>query len=98
LSLSLCSPRSNASAFVSAARTSVPLKPSRVPGAGGYEAQLCVGDPVRDEDWKHAAISTRCSRIELTGLTSGQLYCVRVRAINGNGPGAWSVPASLMAT
>lgn len=68
-----------------------------VKGAASYETQICAGDPGVPANWKPGAFTAGCARIELTGLTAGTLYHVRVRAINKNGPGAWSDEASLMA-
>jgi hypothetical protein len=70
---------------------------SKLPGAGSYETQLGTGDPNVPANWKTATTTTGCRCIELTGLTPGQLYYVRVRAIYAKGPGAWSDVASLMA-
>jgi hypothetical protein len=72
-------------------------KASPVNGAGSYETQRCTGDPAVEANWTNSLITTAALRIELTGLTPGQLYYVRCRAIGGNGPGAWSDVASLMA-
>jgi hypothetical protein len=70
----------------------------RIRGGDSYEAQLCTGDPANEENWKHAVTSTRCRDIQLTGLTPGRLYYVRLRAVGGRGPGAWSDIAQMMAT
>ena len=70
----------------------------RVKGAGSYESQICLGDPSIEANWKMKIITTVCRHIELTGLTPGQLYYVRVRAISSSTNGAWSDIASLMAT
>jgi hypothetical protein len=68
-----------------------------VPGAGSYEIQYCLGNPGDEANWRDGSTTTRCARIHLTGLTPGQVYSVRVRAIGRSGPGAWSNLRSLMA-
>ena len=73
------------------------LSISKVPGTGTYETQLCTGDPSVPGNWKTALMTTKCRSIELTGLTPGQLYYIRARAIGSKGPGAWSDVASMMA-
>ena len=42
-------------------------------------------------DWKHALVSTR-SKAELTGLTTGTPYQIRVAAVGSVGQGPWSDP------
>lgn len=68
-----------------------------VKGAASFETHICATDPGVPANWSLAAITKGCRRIELEGLTPGTLYYVRVRAINQNGPGSWSDPASMRA-
>lgn len=68
-----------------------------VKGAASYETHICATDPGVPANWSQTAISKGCRRIDLEGLTPGTLYYVRVRAINQNGPGAWSGVESLRA-
>ena len=70
----------------------------RVRGGNSYEVQTCTAaDPAVEANWKHATTSTGSRGIELMGLTPGQLYYVRMRAVGGRGPGLWSVVSNLMA-
>ena len=68
-----------------------------VTGCKTYETQICTGDTGTPANWKSGPVTSTCSRIVFTGLTPGVLYHVRIRAINKNGPGAWSDVASLRA-
>jgi hypothetical protein len=69
----------------------------RLPGAGSYEVQLATADPTVETNWSSAGIFVHCKRIELTGLTPGKVYSVRLRGIGVAGTGAWAPAASLMA-
>ncbi len=69
----------------------------RVRGGNSYEVQLCTGDSAVESNWKHVTTSTGSRGIALTGLTPGQLYNVRMRAVGGRGAGLWSPAVSLMA-
>lgn len=73
------------------------VRASRVMGAGCYQVQVCQADPSVEANWHTVSTGKRCRRIELTGLTPGQLYFVRVCAIGSDGAGAWSDVANLMA-
>lgn len=68
----------------------------RMSKAAGYDVQLSSGDPTNAASWKDVGTYTSARHIALTGLTPGQTYSVRLRAINAAGPGAWTTPASLM--
>jgi len=65
-----------------------PLKNAR-----GYQAQVRSGDG----PWLEAGISPKARRIELTNLTPGTMYGIRVRAIGGStGYSDWSNPTAHM--
>jgi hypothetical protein len=64
--------------------------------AAAYEVQFTASDPTVETNWSPAGTFAHSRRIEISGLTPGKTYSVRVRAINGAGPGAWTVPGSLM--
>ena len=64
--------------------------------AAAYDVQIASGDPSVETNWSLAGTYSSSRRMELTGLTPGKTYSVRVRAINGAGPGAWTIPGSLM--
>ena len=70
---------------------------TRLAGAASYEVQLTDGDPTVEANWKPEGIHVHCSHIELTGLTPGKLYSVRLRGIGVAGPGAWSIAVTIMA-
>ncbi len=53
-------------------------------------------DPAALTGWFQAGL-TKKSTLTITGLTSGQRYWVRVRAIGAAGPGPWSDPATKVA-
>ena len=57
-----------------------------------YEVQITTGDPVTGP-WATKAQAT-ASRVQITGLTSGQRVWGRARAIGSKGAGPWSDPAS----
>ena len=72
--------------------------PTFVGGApiSGYDVQyrqrIAGGDPwVWDQwqDWPHIGTATSTA---ITGLDADSVYGVRVRAVNANGPGQWSLP------
>ena len=65
--------------------------------AGAYEVQVAIGDPNVEANWKTVVTSKNARSIPVNGLTPGQTYCFRVRAIGSKGPGAWSDIASMMA-
>ena len=62
-----------------------------VTNALGYEVQICIGTA----DWKTVMFSSQARTITLTGLTTGTVYNVRVRALGGStGQSDWSMPGS----
>jgi hypothetical protein len=68
---------------------------SPLDNAYSYEVQTSTGTG----DWKTAANSTQARTITLTGLTTGTVYNVRVRAIGGStGSSPWSAPLPSIVT
>ena len=62
-----------------------------VSNAVGYELQTSTGTNA----WQTARFSTQARTITLTGLTTGQVYNVRARALGGStGQSDWSMPGS----
>lgn len=68
----------------------------RVPKASAYDLQIASADPTVETNWSDVGTYTRCRRIEVPDLAVMKTYSVRVRAINGAGPGVWTAPASLV--
>ena len=75
---------------------SIELTSSAVPGARAYEVELAQGDPTLEANWKHTLTSGVCKHIVVEGLTPGQLYWFRLRAIGKDGPGLWSGEMKIM--
>ena len=73
------------------------LRTNVVPGAGGYEPEMSITDPAVAANWTGLGIRIHVSKIEISGLVPGQRYWFRMRAIGVDGPGAWSVPISIIA-
>lgn len=69
-----------------------------VPGALGYEGQLCTGMDTSEANWRNAFFSSGCRDMKFEGLTPGQVYSFRLRALGRDGWGPWSDIAQLMAT
>lgn len=69
---------------------------TKVRQAVAYDVQVATADPTVENNWADAGTFATCRRIAISGLTPGKNYSVRVRAINGAGPGAWTVPGTLM--
>jgi hypothetical protein len=72
------------------------LHATRVAGAKSYEAQHTDGDPHDEAAWHSVGVFTSCNKLEIDGLTPAKTYWFRLRAIDSNGNGAWTDPASLM--
>jgi hypothetical protein len=70
---------------------------STVKRARSYLVEICEGDPSIESNWRFAATSAGCTKMEVTGLTPGTVYWFRVKAIGANGAGPWSSYVSLMA-
>ncbi|HZQ47067.1 MAG TPA: fibronectin type III domain-containing protein [Verrucomicrobiae bacterium] len=72
-----------------------PLCRLAMPFAAAYEIQTSTDNGVT---WVHAATPTK-THFQLTGLTPGQLYQIRVRAVGGStGYGDWSDAVSHRST
>jgi hypothetical protein len=69
---------------------------TRMSQAAAYDVQLASADPTVETNWNDAGTFSTSRRMQIVGLTPGKTYSVRVRAINSAGPGAWTVPGSLM--
>lgn len=69
---------------------------SRMAAAGSYEAQVTLADPTVENNWTNAGTFKNSRRMTLQGLTPGKVCSVRLRAIGTGGPGAWTLPSSLM--
>jgi hypothetical protein len=59
------------------------------------ETQLNLPDNLEDIPWEHAGTSTG-TKFEITGLSSGNRILVRVAAVNAEGQGTWSDPATMV--
>jgi hypothetical protein len=71
--------------------TTLDVHVTSVANAIGYEVQTCIGTA----DWKTVMFSPQARTITLTGLTTGTVYNVRVRALGGStGQSDWSMPGS----
>ena len=69
-----------------------------VHGASSYEAQICNGTSTEETNWRTVVFSRGCSRLQFPGLTPGQVYSFRLRALGREGWSPWSDIAQLMAT
>ena len=72
------------------------LHVARLAGAKLYEVQVAQGDPSVEANWKTVAKSSVSSHILIEGLTPGQMYWFRIRAIGSGGDGEWTDPISLI--
>jgi hypothetical protein len=71
--------------------TQLDVHVSPIANAYVYEVQTSI----TGTDWKTAKFSTQARTIILTGLTTGTVYQVRVRALGGStGQSDWSTPSS----
>ena len=75
---------------------SLDIKISRLLGAASYDVQITQLDPTVEANWAHTATSKTSSHIQLTGLTPGQSYWLRMRGIGTNGVGLWTEPLNIM--
>jgi hypothetical protein len=66
-----------------------------VTNARAYQVQYCIGSAA----WQEGGIFPSTKGMIITGLTSGTVYSVRVRAIGGSTQYSdWSLPLPLMVT
>jgi hypothetical protein len=71
--------------------TELDVHVSTVANSYGYEVQICTGAGA----WTTVKYSQQARTITLTGLTTGTVYQVRVRALGGStGQSDWSMPGS----
>jgi hypothetical protein len=71
--------------------TELDVHVTTVANAYGYEVQICTGTGA----WTSVKYSQQARTITLTGLTTGTVYQVRVRALGGStGQSDWSMPGS----
>jgi hypothetical protein len=71
--------------------TTLDVHITSVANAYGYEVQTCIGTGA----WTSVKYSQQARTITLTGLTTGTVYNVRVRALGGStGQSDWSMPGS----
>jgi hypothetical protein len=72
------------------------VRAGKVAGAGAYDVEVTTGDPTVEGNWTAAGSYKTCRRIEPTGLATPKTWSVRIRGLGAAGPGAWSVPVSLL--
>ena len=73
------------------AATELNVHLTTVANSYGYEVQICTGT----DAWTTVKYSAQARTITLTGLTTGTVYQVRVRALGGStGQSDWSMPGS----
>ncbi len=75
---------------------SLDIKTSPLEGAASYDVQIAQLDPTVEANWAHTTTSKTASHIQLTGLTPGQSYWLRMRGIGSNGVGLWTDPLNIM--
>jgi len=68
-----------------------------IPGAQGYEGQVCSGTNTEEANWRSAFFSSGSSKLKFDGLTPGQVYSFRLRALGRAGWSPWSDIAQMMA-
>jgi hypothetical protein len=73
----------------------IDLSWDKISSAKSYVVEIAINTPVLE--WKHALVSTK-SKAEVTGLTTGTLYQIRVAAVGSAGQGPWSDPVVKMAS
>jgi hypothetical protein len=66
-------------------------------GASAYEGQLCTGTNTDEANWRPGFVTKAPSKLKWDGLTPGQMYSFRLRALGRDGWSPWSDVAQLMA-
>lgn len=66
-----------------------------LPSVDVYDVQVATADPSVEASWSDAGTHTHCNRIEITGLTPGKTYYVRLRGFNKNGHGVWATSSGI---
>jgi len=66
-------------------------------GALGYEGQVCTGTDTQEPNWRTSFFTSGVTKLNYVGLTPGQMYSFRLRALGRDGWGPWSDIAQLMA-
>ena len=62
-----------------------------------YQRRIAGGDSWVWGDWQDWPHTGTVTSTTITGLDADSLYGVRVRAVNANGPGQWSLPGTFWA-
>jgi hypothetical protein len=75
---------------------SIVVKGKRLPGAWRYETWI-TDDPAGLERWQLAHDTPKCSHLVIGDVIPGTLYGVRMRGIWEEGPGPWSIVATIRA-
>src|ERR1051326_8042575 len=65
-------------------------KTKAITGAMGYEGQVCNGNPTDEANWRTSFFSSGSSKLKWDGLTPGQVYSFRLRALGRDGWSPWS--------
>ena len=63
----------------------------------GNVRQFCLGTDSQTGTWQPAFFTSRPSKLKYDGLTPGQMYSFRLRALGRDGWSPWSDIAQLMA-
>lgn len=75
---------------------SIIAKASRLATATSYEVHVAIGDTSIEANWFYKNVFPDPSMMILNGYSSGQQIAARTRGVNQAGPGAWSIPVSII--